>query len=51
MEQLKKCHVDYFDFYLVHCVSRDTYERCKKWGVFEFLMEKKKEGNREKERL
>ena len=26
-EQLKKCHVDYFDFYLVHCVSRDTYER------------------------
>lgn len=43
-EQLKKCHVDYFDFYLVHCVSRDTYERCKKWGVFEFLMKKKEEG-------
>ncbi len=43
-EQLRKCHVDYFDFYLVHAISTDGYEKCKRWGVFEFLMEKQKEG-------
>ncbi len=43
-EQLKKCHVDYFDFYLIHAISKDAYEDCKKWDTFEFLKQKRAEG-------
>jgi len=43
-EQLQKCGVDFFDFYLIHSVNRDAYTKCKEWGVFEFLMQKQKEG-------
>lgn len=43
-EQLKKCNVDYFDFYLIHSIGKETYENCKKWDTFEFLMEKRKQG-------
>ncbi len=43
-EQLKKCHVDHFDFYLIHCVSKDTYARCEEWGTFEFLKQKRAAG-------
>lgn len=43
-EQLKKCHVDYFDFYLIHCISKDTYAKCEEWGAFEFLKQKRAEG-------
>lgn len=43
-EQLSKCHVDYFDFYLIHAISTEGYKKCKEWGVFEFLEKKKAEG-------
>ena len=43
-EQLQKCHVDYFDFYLIHSIGRETYENCKKWDTFDFLKEKRAEG-------
>lgn len=43
-EQLKKCQVDYFDFYLIHSISKDDYEHCKEWDVFNFLMQKRAEG-------
>lgn len=43
-EQLKKCHVDYFDFYLIHSIGREAYENCKKWDTFEFLKQKRAEG-------
>lgn len=43
-EQLKKCHVDYFDFYLIHAIGREAYENCKKWNTFEFLKQKRAEG-------
>jgi predicted aldo/keto reductase-like oxidoreductase len=43
-EQLKRCHVDYFDFYLIHAISKEGYENCKKWGAFEFLKQKRAEG-------
>lgn len=43
-EQLKKCHVDYFDFYLIHSIGKETYENCKKWDTFEFLKQKRAEG-------
>ncbi len=45
-EQLKKCCVDYFDFYLFHNVCEmniDAYLD-EKYGIFDYLMEQKKNG-------
>jgi predicted aldo/keto reductase-like oxidoreductase len=43
-EQLKKCRVEYFDFYLAHNLSRDNFKRLQKLKIYEFLAKKKKEG-------
>ncbi|MDO4339979.1 MAG: aldo/keto reductase [Eubacteriales bacterium] len=43
-EQLKRCQVDYFDFYLIHAISSETYEKWKNEGLFEFLVKKREEG-------
>jgi predicted aldo/keto reductase-like oxidoreductase len=43
-EQLKKCRVDYFDFYLVHSLDTEHLENCRKYQMYEFLKEKKDEG-------
>lgn len=45
-EQLKKCRTPYFDFYLFHNVYEgniDDYLN-PKFGIFEYLMEQKKNG-------
>lgn len=45
-EQLKKCGVDYFDFYLFHNVCEmniDAYLDSK-YGTYDYLMEQKKNG-------
>ena len=45
-EQLKKCQVEYFDFYLFHNVYEmnvDAYLN-PEYGIFEYLMEQKKNG-------
>ena len=45
-EQLKKCRVDYFDFYLFHNVCEmniDAYLD-PKYGIFDYLMEQKRNG-------
>ena len=45
-EQLKKCQVDYFDFYLFHNVCElnvDSYLD-PKFGIYDYLMEQKKNG-------
>lgn len=45
-EQLKKCQTDYFDFYLFHNVYEgniDDYLN-PEFGIFEYLMEQKKNG-------
>jgi len=42
--QLKKCGVDYFDFYLMHCITRETFPTFEKYGVYEFLLEQQKKG-------
>ncbi len=43
-EQLQKCGVQFFDYYLLHCLTKDNYEICNRLGVFEFANEKKREG-------
>ena len=45
-EQLEKCGVDYFDFYLLHNVSENsvaTYED-PKWGMLDYFLEQKRLG-------
>lgn len=43
-EQLEKTGAGYFDYYLLHCLNTENYEKAKKLNVFEFLLNKKKEG-------
>jgi len=42
--QLKKCGVDFFDFYLMHCITRGTLPMFEKFGAYEFLREQQKKG-------
>lgn len=43
-EQLEKCGVDYFDRYLLHCITRETYATAQRLDTFAFLAQKKAEG-------
>ncbi len=42
--QLKKCGVDYFDFYLLHAVNRDIMTTFEEYKSYEYLSEMKKQG-------
>ncbi len=42
--QLEKCQVEYFDFYLAHAMNADRLVQYKESGVFDVLLQKKKEG-------
>lgn len=45
-DQLKKCNVEYFDFYLLHNVyenSINTYTD-PKWGIIDYFVQQKREG-------
>ncbi|MBQ3078250.1 MAG: aldo/keto reductase [Clostridia bacterium] len=43
-EQLEKCGVDYFDFYLVHSLNAERVKKIEQIGVFDALVEQKKLG-------
>lgn len=43
-EQLEKCGVDYFDYYLIHNINEMTHHAVYDYDSFEFVREKKKEG-------
>jgi len=43
-EQLEKCGVDYFDYYLIHNLGVTHYRIAEKLDTFKFIQEKKKEG-------
>ena len=40
-EQLEKCGVEFFDYYLLHNINVGTYAKCLKFGAFEFIKELK----------
>ncbi len=41
---LINCGVDYFDYYLLHCMTEEIYANHEKLGGFNFLLQKKREG-------
>lgn len=43
-KELKQCGVDYFDFYLFHCMTKDFYEKHKRCNSFEIVKNLKKQG-------
>ncbi len=43
-EQLEKCGVDYFDYYLLHNLNSVNYPIAEKLDSFSFIQEKQKEG-------
>lgn len=43
-EQLRRCEVDYFDFYMLHSLSRGSWELAKRVKACEFLRKKQAEG-------
>lgn len=43
-KQLEKTGAEYFDYYLLHCISVDLYEKYKKFDCFNWLREKKRLG-------
>ena len=43
-EQLEKCGVEYFDYYLLHNINRTSYETAKRLDTFAYLQEQKAAG-------
>lgn len=43
-EQREKTGADYFDYYLLHAIGGENYEKYKKFNCFEWIAEKKEQG-------
>ena len=43
-EQLNRCQVDYFDFYLIHSLNANNWKLAKDYKAYEFLSRMKAEG-------
>lgn len=43
-EQLERCGVEYFDFYLLHAMGKERTDEAEKLGAFEFVQKMKAEG-------
>lgn len=43
-EQLEKCGVEYFDYYMLHCINAANYAIAQKLDSFRFIAQKKAEG-------
>ena len=43
-EQRARCGVEYFDYYLMHCLTKANYEIVQKLDAFAYCVEKRKEG-------
>ncbi|MCH5348986.1 MAG: aldo/keto reductase [Oscillospiraceae bacterium] len=43
-EQLANCGVEYFDYYLLHNMGYNVYDKCVKYDAFNFVKQKKADG-------
>lgn len=43
-KQLQRTGIDCFDFYLLHSLDKGNFEKCEKYGAYDFLLEKQKQG-------
>jgi hypothetical protein len=43
-KQLERTGNDYFDFYLLHSLDKSNFAKCKKFGAYEFILEKQAQG-------
>lgn len=43
-KQLERTGMEYFDFYLLHSLNKENYEKCEKFGAYDFVIQKKREG-------
>lgn len=43
-EQLDKCRVDYFDFYLIHSLSYSNYAQSEQYQIYDYLCQQKAKG-------
>lgn len=43
-EQLANCGVEFFDYYLLHNMGSNVYEKCCRYKTFDFVAKKKEEG-------
>ena len=43
-EQLERTGMDYFDFYLLHSLDNENFEKCEKFDAYDFLKKMQKEG-------
>lgn len=43
-QQLEKCHVEYFDYYFLHALNKDVWQKAEKLGAFEWMQKMKKKG-------
>ena len=43
-EQLEKCGVDYFDYYLLHALNTKNSDLCEEFGAYEYMLDMKKQG-------
>lgn len=43
-KQLDRTGHDYFDFYLLHSLNKENFEKCEAFGAYDFLLEKQKQG-------
>lgn len=42
--QLERTGMEYFDFYLLHSLDKENFEKCEKFGAYDFIKQKQKEG-------
>lgn len=43
-KQLNRTGHDYFDFYLLHSLNKENFDKCENFGAYEFVSKKREEG-------
>lgn len=43
-KQLQRTGHDYFDFYLLHSLNKENFDKCEEFGAYDFVCKKREEG-------